>query len=200
LNRLRRAAVVAFCAHLIAGVSMAFVLRRGLETTQDLHERLSFLINHRALWTLGWLAWTVAAITILYFYVAFAEVHQRSSHFAVFLTVAALGPDLAAQSIEIGVLPQVAIHSDLFLPLHRVAIMLSGFAANGLYSATAFILAWGARRAYPAWVSVLGIAVGVFGTALSVAALLDSTAGMFWTNVFLVPAILLWLLGVAVKG
>src|SRR5262249_22488993 len=188
---------IALCAHLVAGVSMAFVLRRGVETTPDLHERLTFLINHRALWTLGWLAWTVAAITILYFYVAFAEVHQRSSHFAVFLTVAALGPDLAAQSLEIGVLPQLAIHSDLFLTLHRVAVMLSGFAANGLYSATALILAWAARSAYPAWVSGVGIAVGVIGIALSVAALLDSTAGMFWTNVFLVPAILGWLLGVA---
>ena len=178
---------------------MAFVLRRGLATTPDLHERLMFITNHRGLWTLGWLAWTVAAITILYFYVAFAEVHQPSSHFAVFLTVAALGPDLAAQSIEIGVLPQVAIHSDVFLMLDRLAVMLSGFAANGLYSATAFILAWGARGAYPRWVSVAGIAVGVFGIALSVAALLDSIAGMFWTNVFLVPAILLWLFGVAIK-
>jgi hypothetical protein len=61
------------------------------------------------------------------------------------------------------------------------------------------LLVWGARHAYPAWVSTIGTAVGVFGIALSIAALLDSVAGMFWTNVFLVPAILLWLLAVAVK-
>jgi hypothetical protein len=206
LKRLRRAAILAFFAHLIAGLSMALVLRHGLETTPDLQQRLSFLINHRALWTFGWLAWTVAAITILYFYFAFAEVHRHSSHYAVLLTVAALGPDLAAQSIEVGVLPSLAVHEfstnagpELFLTLDRVAVMLSGFAANGLYSATALLLVWGARHAYPTWVSMVGSAVGVFGIALSIAALLDSVAGMFWTNVFLVPAILLWLLAIAVK-
>src|SRR5262245_31148323 len=185
---------------------MALVLRRGLETTPDFQQRLSFLINHRALWTFGWLTWTFAAITILYFYFAFAEVHEPSSRFAVLLTVAALGPDLAAQSIEIGVLPSLAVHefnanaaSGIFLTLHRVAVMLSGFAANGLYSATALLLVWGARRAYPSWVSIVGTAVGVFGIALSIAALLDSVAGMFWTNVFLVPAILLWLLAIAMR-
>jgi len=31
-----------------------------------------------------------------------------------------------------------------------------------------------------------------------VAALLDSVGGMFWTNVFLVPCLLLWLAGVAI--
>ena len=204
MNVLRRAAVIAFCTHLIAGLSMAFVLRRGLETTPDLRERLLFLIHHRALWTLSWLTWTLAAVAILYFYLAFAAEHQRQFHFAVFLTVAALGPDLAAQAIEIGVLPSLALHvnstntgQELFLILHRVAVMLSGFTANGLYSATALILAWSARQAYPAWVSIVGVAVGVSGMALSVAALLDSAAGMFWTNVFLIPAILLWLFGVA---
>jgi hypothetical protein len=84
-----------------------------------------------------------------------------------------------------------------FLTLHRLAVMLSGYLANGLYSVTAMILAWTARRAYPTWISLTGVAVGVFGIALSAAALLDSAAGMFWTNVLLVPALLLWLVAVA---
>jgi hypothetical protein len=203
--KLRRAALIAFSTHLIAGLSMALVLRRGLETTPVLRERLSFLVNYGTLWVLGWLTWTAAAISILYFYLSFAATHKRQSHFAVFLTVAALGPDLAAQAIEIGVLPPLAFQvfsknaaPEVFLTLHRVAVMLSGFTANSLYSATALMLAWGARRAYPAWVSILGIATGLFGIALSVAALLDSVGGMFWTNVLLVPSILLWLLAVAI--
>lgn len=196
MTLLRRAAAITFCAHLVAGLSMAFVLRRGLETNPDFQDRLAFLFNHRALWTLGWLAWTFAALAILYFYLVFAAAHQRSSHFAVYLTVAALGPDLAAQAIEIGVLPNAG--PEVFLTLHRLAVMLSGYVANGLYSATALMLVWGARQAYPAWVSIIGLAVGVFGIALSVAALFDWTAGMFWTNVFLVPSLLAWLAAVAI--
>ena len=106
---------------------------------------------------------------------------------------------------EIGVLPSLATRAfnsnaapELFLTLHRVAVMLSGFVANGLYSTTALILTWGAREAYPAQVSIIGIAVGIFGIALSVAALVDSVAGMFWANVFLLPAILLWLAAIAI--
>ena len=196
MNRLRRAALLAFCTHLIAGLGMAFVLRFGLETNPVLQDRLAFLVTHRALWTLGWLTWTAAAIAILYFYWTFADTHAVS-RFAVLLTVAALGPDLAAQSIEIGVLAGLAAAPEQFLIMHRVAVMLSGYLANGLYSATAIMLAWAARHKYPVWVSTLGLAVGLFGVALSIAALLDSAAGMFWTNVLLVPTILLWLAAVA---
>jgi hypothetical protein len=35
----------------------------------------------------------------------------------------------------------------------------------------------------------------VFGISLSLAALADSAAGMFWTNVVLLPSILVWLAG-----
>src|SRR5262245_6023801 len=203
LNPVRRAALIAFSLHLVAAFAMLFVLRHGLETTPRLHDRLAFLVNHRPSWTLAWLAWTAAALAILHFYVMFANAYRFASRFAVHLTVVAVAADLSAQAIEIGVLPSLAIHvfsrndsPDLFLTMHRVAVMLSGYLANGLYSATALILVSSARRAYPVWVSSSGFAVGIFGIALSIAALLDSATGMLWTNVFLVPTILLWLAGV----
>jgi hypothetical protein len=185
---------------------MAFILRCGLETNPVLHDRLAYLVNNRALWTFAWLTWTAAAFAILNFYIALAESHAASMGFAVLLTVAAIGPDLAAQAIEIGVLPPLAYRAlttnaepDLFLTLHRVAVMLSGYLANGLYSATALILTWSTRRAFPAWVWVAGLATGAAGLLLSAAALADSTPGMFWANVLLVPALLLWLAGVGGK-
>jgi len=200
MSRLRRAAVLAFCAHLLAGLSMAVVLRLGLETTPVLHDRLAFLANHRALWTGAWLTWTLAAVAILYFYMTFADVHLPTSRLPVMRTVIALSPDLAAQAIEIGVLPSLSFAPELFLTLHRVAVMLSGYLANGLYSVTAIILAWGARRAYPPWISGVGLAVGVFGIGLSVSALLDSASGMFWTNVLLLPSLLIWLAAVGISN
>ena len=78
MNRLRRAAIVAFFVHLLAGASMALVLRRGLETNPEFQDRLSFLVNHRMLWDFGWLTWTAAALAILYFYIAFAAAHQTA--------------------------------------------------------------------------------------------------------------------------
>src|SRR5438034_11624137 len=88
---------------------MLFVLRQGLETTSELRDRLSFLIHHRTLWTLGWLSWTLAALAILYFYFIFADVHFDSCRsFAMLLTIAALDPDISAQSIDTLVLPLIA--------------------------------------------------------------------------------------------
>ena len=57
----------------------------------------------------------------------------------------------------------LAAAPEQFLIMHRVAVMLSGYLANGLYSATAIMLAWAARDKYPVWVSILGLAVGLFG-------------------------------------
>jgi hypothetical protein len=91
-----------------------------------------------------------------------------SRRFALALTVAALGPDLAAQAIEIGIRPTPE-NASTFLLLHRMAVLLSGYVANGLYSLTALLLAWWARHVYPPWLTGVGIAVAVFGFALSVA-------------------------------
>jgi hypothetical protein len=182
---------------------MALVLGRGLETNPNFQDRLTFIADHTSLWTFAWTTWTAAAIAILYFYSSFAQANQ-TGNLAVLLTAAAIAPDLSAHAIEVGVLPTIAervVHTNvdinLFVALHRLAVMMSGYAANGLYSLSALILTWEARSAYPAWVSAAGIATGCFGLVLSFAALLDSAAGMFWANVSLVPCILLWLAGVA---
>ena len=197
MRRLRQTATIAFSLHLIAGAAMALILRNGLETNPNLLSRVSFIVDHGALWTFAWLTWTAAAIAILCFYAAFAPVHQ-TGQIAVWLTIAAIGPDVCAQAIEMGALPQIATRADLFVTLHRIAVLMSGFVANGLYSASALILAWLTRRVYPAWVSAAGVATGVFGMALSAAALSNSADGMFWTNVVLLPCLLLWLGGVAI--
>jgi hypothetical protein len=196
VTRLQRAALVAFAVHLLGGLSMAFVLGRGLETNPDIHDRMAFLVNHQMLWTFAWLTWTVAGPAILYFYMALSDAHPSSPKIAVLFTVAALAPDLAGQAIEIGVLPGVT-STELFLTLGRTATMLSGYLANGLYSLTALMLVWTCRVVYPRWVSIAGFTVGLAGFALSVAVLMESVRGMFWTNVLLVPALLVWLGGVA---
>ena len=203
MKKLQQSAVIAFSVHLIAGIAMALILRNGLETTPELQVRLRFIAEHAALWTLGWLTWTAAAIAILYFYLVFASTHQVGN-LAVLLTATAVAPDLSAQAIEIGILPAIArgiiqtnAGTDLFTAFHRTAVMMSGFVANGLYSISALILVWNTRSIYRAWVSTAGIATGCLGLMLSATALADSAVGMFWTNVFLVPCLLLWLAGVS---
>lgn len=203
--QLRTAALLALILHLIAGLGMALILSQGLATNADVQARLNFLVDHRTAWTVSWLTWTAAALSILYFYLVFASGELRLIlRLAVLLTAAAIGPDLAGQAIEIGILPKIAGRAlvsstdrDLFFLLDRIAVMLSGYIANGLYSLSAILLSWLTRRAYPVGVWIAGLAVGISGWILSVAALVDSLRGMFWSNVILVPLLLIWLGGVA---
>jgi hypothetical protein len=210
VTRLRQAALLAFFLHLLAGIGMVVILRQGLDTNPDFQDRLTFLINHRWLWTVAWLSWSLAALAILNFYMSFAAAHNPTDFptsalsLAILLTVAAVGLDLTAQAVEVGILPNLAVQvlsapggTEVFRGLHRLAVLMSGCVANGLYSLSALMLAWSTRRAYLPWVWMAGIAAGIFGLSLSVAALADSVAGMFWTNVLLVPSILIWLAGVA---
>ena len=220
-RRAAHAAGLSLGLHLVAGLAMWLVLRHGLETNSDLTSRLRFVVEHEWLWMTAWLSWYLAALSFLYFIVSLAYAHETHDslavvplRIAVLLAAAGIVPDLSAEAIEMGVLPKVAaaaldsaaVAGDLperasdFLTLHRVAVMLTGFLANGLYSLAASILTWTARTQYPRWVTVAGIGVGLAGAWLSAAALVDSPRGMMWSNVVLVPCILAWLTGVAITA
>ena len=186
---------------------MAVILRQGLETNSDLPDRLRFLAEHPGTWRAAWLTWSLAALSILYFYATFARAHSEGGapmRVAVLLGAAAVIADLSGEAIEMFLLPDLAAAAQtapgalsLFLTRHRLAVLLTGFLANGLYTAAAVLLCWSARRAYPTWTLAAGLGIGLSGTWLSAAALSDSTTGMFWSNVVLLPCIVLWQAGVA---
>jgi hypothetical protein len=121
---------------------------------------------------------------------------------AVLGTVAAVGADWTAQAFEMFVLPGLARAGNApgFLAWHRAAVLLTGFLANGLYTASALLLVWTSRRAYSRWIQMAGIGVVAGGSILSAMAWADSAAGMFFANVLLVPCLLLWLAGVAASA
>ena len=218
--QLRFAAWLSIAVHGIAGLAMALILRHGLVGNSDVLQRLQFITENRGSWIGAWLTWNVAALSILYFYAAFARAHRSDGqssrgvmNFAVLVSVAAVAVDLAAEAIEIGVLPGLALEvlmddtkqaSDaslhVFLVVDRIAVMMTGFLANGLYTVAAVLLVWSSMHAYPKWIWTAGFAVGLSGCGLSVAALLDSVPGMIWSNVVLLPCLLIWQLGVAVTA
>lgn len=222
---LQRAAWLSVAVHLAAGLAMLLVLGEGLETNEDAAARLRFLVEGRAAWTAGWLAWHAAALSMLWFAVCFARAsldavsEDRESGlpaFAVALIAAAIALDLGAQAIELGLAPALAAEVraaeergdkaaraeswTAYQRTHRAAMLLTGYAANGLYTLASLALAWSGRRRYPAWTGAAALLVGGSGMALSAAVLADHVAGMLWSNVVLLPGILLWQAGVAVAA
>jgi hypothetical protein len=217
-RRLSVAAWIALATHLAAGLATAFLLKPGLETNPDLPARLSYIVDNQPLWVASWLVWNVAALSILYFYASFVAAHDaRGSaaswpRLALWLSVAAIVPDLTAEAIEMGLVPQLAeqalaypmSHQSprvvIFLAVHRGAVMATGYVANGLYSLSALLLVWSTRRAYPAWIVASGLLVAAAGLFLSAAVLANWVGGMVGAHFVLVPALLLWQGGVAVDA
>jgi hypothetical protein len=217
-NRLSKAALIAAIVHFIAGLFMAIVLRQGLDTA-ELSDRLAFLTQHQFLWNMGWFAWNLAALAILYFYFCFADAHENVSNeknwllkLAVLLATAGVGIDFCAEAIEIGVLPHLAqmslIHSgsfattsvELFLSMHRAALMMTGCMANELYTISAAMLIFATRTHYDWLVKLFGIGLVIGGFWLSIACLYNSITGMFLSNLLLLPMLILWQLGIAYES
>ncbi len=207
-KRLQRAAWASLAIHLIAGLAMAIVLRRGLETNPDLGDRLTFLAQQPGLWRCAWLPWNAAALSILYFFFALDRAHRGSAfRLALVLTAAGAVCDLTAEAIEMVLVPGLARRVmdepnglASFLLTHRRAVLLTGFLANGLYTTAVWAAVLASWKEYPRWVAAAGIGVGLAGYWLSAAAWVGSTSGLFWSNVVLVPCLLLWQAGMALDA
>src|SRR5262245_40521917 len=91
---------------------MATILRFGLDSNADLLARLQFITDHTAAWTAAWLTWMLAALSILFFFASFASAHACSRGTAlgtaVLIGVVAVAIDLSAETIELGILPELA--------------------------------------------------------------------------------------------
>lgn len=199
-KRLERAAWVSLGVHLVAGVAMLLVLRQGLATEPDLGRRMIFVAVNAAWWRAAWGTWNLAALSILWFFYSFGKV--RPARGALLVGSVAVALDLAAEALMMWRLPSLALAGDVlgFLHTDRRAVLLTGFAANGLYTLASLLLVKSSRGTFPRWTEAAGWGVGAAGAWLSWAAWAGSTAGMLWSNAALVPCLVVWQLGVALEA
>ncbi len=213
---LHQSVVLALIVHITAGLAMAAVLGRGLDTNPDLQNRLSFIANNSFLWAGGWLLWNVAAISIINFFVAFARAHRGTGQghwltLCVAIAAAAIACDLASESVETGLIPTLARNAiqagsandtslNLYVIIHRMVVLLTGYVANGLYTIATALAVFAGRKHYPRWVSLAGSAVTIFGVAESTACMVDSPQGILCSHAVLIPCFVIWQFGIALDS
>ncbi len=133
-----RAVAAPACAAInaFAAVAMLVLLRPGTELVPDVADRMTYIASHPLLWRAGWVFWIASALSLLAFYAWWgARLPQRSWALSAFLVAAAgVACDLAAESLFIGWLP-AGIE-----PLQRAGTILTGGAANGLYTVAGILL------------------------------------------------------------
>ncbi|MGH2537957.1 MAG: hypothetical protein ACRDHL_11225 [Candidatus Promineifilaceae bacterium] len=138
LGRRLRGAAPYVCAAVngLAGLALLLALRPGTEVTPDAAERARYIGQNLAAWRGGWALWMAAALSLVTFIAWWgARLPARGWALTAFLVaVAGLGCDLLAESLYIGWLPA---HLE---QLQRPASLLTGGAANGLYTAAGILL------------------------------------------------------------
>ena len=134
---LRRLAPTACAAaNLIAIVAMAAVLRFGTEIVPLPADRIAYIAAHPILWRAGWSLWIMAAVSLVAFYAWWGGFLEPPAWgvAAVAIAAAGLSFDLAGESLLIGWLPRD------YERFARAATLLTGAAANGLYTLAGVLL------------------------------------------------------------
>ena len=156
--RLRAAApYVCGVVNFAALVAMAAFLRFGTEIVPAVDDRITYIAQHPIAWRTGWALWIAAAVSLIGFYAwwgSFVENHRRTM-VAVTIASGGLCFDLLAESLLIGWLPECY---ETTAPL---ATLLTGGAANGLYTVAGIMLTLAASSLTPmlrmlAWGAWLG--------------------------------------------
>jgi hypothetical protein len=186
---------LAAATHVVASAAMLFLLREGLPGFDEAH-RLAYLDAHRAAWTLGWMTWQLAVVSLIALYAVLAlRFGGVLSVTAMAAATAGMAIDIATQMRYIAVLP--AVHGEAFALLDRELEMLTGYAANGLYTLGFALLVLAGFRAMPKISLVLAIPVTVSGFALSAAALMHDARWEVSTSAVLFPLFTLWIVVIA---
>jgi hypothetical protein len=157
---------------------MLLVLRHGLESSSDPATRTEFVRRNVLLWRAGWALWTGAGLSLVAFF-AWWGARLGDPKRALLASAAAavgLACDLAAESLFMGWFP------DRMREVERAAGLLTGGAANGLYTVAGILLTLGTRQlrgprllwTWGVWVAGTALTASTF--AGSVPATIASTA------------------------
>jgi hypothetical protein len=188
----RRIAFLAAFANLLAGALTLFVLRQGLPP-RSLSDRAAFISSHEFVWRIGWLGWSVAAVTLLGLFLALAGRWSAEAPvlcgLGIVVATAGLAADLSAEALLAGftrsTLPNLSL-------VQSEAFLLTGYVGNGLYTVAGILLTAAGRRELPTSVLALGGAVWAGGLWLSAATLVGSTTGEAVSTGIVIASFVVW--------
>lgn len=188
----RRIAFLAAFANLLAGALTLFVLQQGLPP-RSLSDRTAFISSHEVLWRLGWLGWSVAAVTLLGLFLALAGRWSAEAPvlcgLGIVVATAGLAADLSAEALLAGftrsTLPNLSL-------VQSEAFLLTGYVGNGLYTVAGILLTAAGRRELPTGVLALGGVVWAAGLWLSAATLVGSTTGEAVSTGIVIGSFVVW--------
>jgi hypothetical protein len=190
-----RVAYLTSALHVVAGAALLFLLQPGLPVAgTTVAARLTYVTDRTGAWSAGWMAWHLAALALLAFYVALAGQIGRDAPLRAMLALvcaaAGLAADLGGQAIYLIVAP--GLPAPAFEVAEDAAEALTAYVANGLYTVAGILLVTAGARAMPGWLVAASVPVWAAGLGMSAAALAGSASGLSASGAVLVPAVAVW--------
>ena len=170
----RRAAFLCGAMHVIAAAGTLALIRR-----------MEFGTQNPDCWRFGWMLWMVAALSLVGFYLWW-----RPDVMPFAIAAGGLACDFAGESILIGWLPAAGS------ALSRWAALLTGGAANGLYTIAGMVLTLRSPD-LPQFLRWWACAAWISGAALTLATVAGSARGVTITSAALMATFTSWVFAFA---
>ena len=171
-----------------AALAMLFALRGGTEAVSSFAERATYIAEHETMWRVGWAIWMAAAVSLVGFYAWWGTWITSTRWVIIAYAVALLGLvcDLFAESLFIGWLPA---RIETVAPLGS---LLTGGAANGLYTIAGVILTL-STRLLRGRLRIWAWAIWTSGFALAICTMIGSVTGMVTSTAALMSLFCPWI-------
>ncbi len=191
-----RAAYVCAALNLAAAFAMATLLRPGLPGAGSLlRDRMGYVtVGQPYAWWAGWFVWHAAALSLVAFYFALASRWGRSAPMRAFLAVACAVAGFAADMVGESAYAGIAPHrrEQGFFEIEQAAGLITGYAANGLYTVGGVLLTWIGAGELPRWLVGFSVLPWAAGLWLCGASLDNSVRGQMWSAAVLMPSFVAW--------
>lgn len=205
--------LIAMAINLSASLMMATFLAPGTAAGGAIEDRLAYVAANHLLVTAGWYTWEFATLSLVAVFATVLRSLDSPSTAgirALSFLVLALGaiPDSINNLINAGILPEIALEWAAtpagdparhllaleFARWDRFTVLLTGALANGLYAAAGWMLMVAAYRtpAFPRWLCHIQWALWSATTAMSLAAVADSTPALVATVAATMASFVVW--------
>jgi hypothetical protein len=196
--------LVCAATHAIAALGILLLLRGGIATQPDVTQRVIYIAKHPAAWSIGWIAWMVAALSLVLFYAWWGSRvnHPALAAIAVCITAIGIVFDLAGDSLSALILAKhsQSVLSDTanfdpvaFATQQQYTVWLSAGVANFLYIVSGVLLTV-STKTLPRWVVVAMWLTWASGIWMSIAAFSGSVVGLVASTAILFPVFIAWLI------
>lgn len=186
----------------LACIAMPWLLAPGLPLDADLARRMEYVGGHTPAWKLGWGLWMASALGFLLFCQLLGRFIPDGvgRRYALALVGIGVVPDLIAELLLSAILPWMATQSGAYgaaeyAGIEHLALLLTGFLANGLYNLGGLALNLLLLRnpAVPKWWVFLGLPAWLIGLGLSASTLTGAMDAAYWTTALAMGWSLLWM-------